>query len=463
MSIVSSIIVLVAALGVVPAPKEAKMSGREFNKANISNVRYKNSVRLAGEAYVLKIGAKGITVRYSSEAGRFYAEKTLGQLARQERIFCGTIKDEPRFGWRGFMLDEARHFFGMEKVKEVLDVMAEFKLNRFHWHLTDNQGWRIEIKALPELTTVGAIGCETDKQAPARFYTQDEIREIVRYAAERHIEIIPEIDMPGHARAAVRSLPEIDGQNGTMNPGSERTYELVETILREVASLFPGRYIHIGGDEVLNKKWPDLPEVKDLMEREGFRSVQEVQDYFCRRVAAIVKSLGKEVLAWDDLAVSDVPAEGTVLQWWRANHPEFYHKAIDGGFRVVVCPHLPMYLDYCQEEWHQVGHIGRNRKTNTLKQIYCFPVEDNPLVLGVQANLWTEHVHNYERLDFMAYPRLIALAELAWSSKLDYDSFLARLESVYDWMDGKNLYYYDSRNPSRHPEPACPNIRTNNK
>ena len=153
------------------------------------------------------------------------------------------------------MLDEARHFFGVEKVKELLDMMADYKLNRFHWHLSDNQGWRIEIKAFPELTRIGAIGCDTDKNAPARFYTQDEIREIVRYAAERHIEVIPEIDMPGHARALVRSIPQIDGFNGTVNPGSEKTYEVIRTILTELSGLFPGRYLHIGGDEAPRSRW----------------------------------------------------------------------------------------------------------------------------------------------------------------------------------------------------------------
>ncbi len=454
-----SIILLSASLGVVPYPREVKMGETKIKTEYSGHIRYVYSAKMAPEAYELKIGRRGIAIKSSSPEGRFYAEKTLGQLSRNGHLYRGIIKDSPRYAWRGFMLDEARHFFGKEKVKEILDMMAEFKLNRFHWHLTDSQGWRVEIKALPQLTEIGGIGCETDKKSPAKFYTQEDIREIVQYASERHIEIIPEIDMPGHARAAVRSIPEIDGLQGTLNPGKELTYDVIRTILTELAVLFPGRYIHIGGDEVQNEKWITLPEVHALMQREGYSSVQQVQHYFGRRVAAIVISLGKEVLAWDDLAESGIKPSSIVLQWWRADHPEVFHKALDAGFRMVVCPHLPMYLDYCQEPGQKYGHRGRKQHFNTIRQIYEYKIEDSPLVLGIQANLWTEHVHNSERVDFMLYPRLFALAEQAWSENRDYEDFLHRLEYVYSWMDAQGFYYYDARDSSRHPEPACPNIR----
>ena len=453
------IFLLSVTLWFVPAPREAHMGEQKIDEKYASSVRYVHSGKLGPEAYELKIGKKGIVIKSSSAAGRFYAEKTLGQLVRGDQLYLGKIKDSPRFTWRGFMLDEARHFFGVEKVKELLDMMADYKLNRFHWHLSDNQGWRIEIKAFPELTRIGAIGCDTDKNAPARFYTQDEIREIVRYAAERHIEVIPEIDMPGHARALVRSIPQIDGFNGTVNPGSEKTYEVIRTILTELSGLFPGRYLHIGGDEVQNKKWMDLPEVGALVKKEGYTSIQEVQNYFGRRVGAIVTSLGKEVLAWDDLAGSGIASDSAVLQWWHSEQTELLKEAQEAGFRMVVCPTRPMYLDYCQEPGQKYGHKGRVQYFNTLRQLYEYTIEESPLVLGVQANLWTEHVHNSDRVDFMVYPRIFALAEQAWSVNRDFDDFLRRMEYVYSWMDSKGFYYYDARNPDRHPEPSCPNIK----
>jgi hexosaminidase len=187
------------AVNIIPFPQSVEMTKVVFNKAKMGKIKYVKDKKLPAEGYELRIKKNGIIVRSSDEAGRFYALQTLKQLSEEEVMFCGTIKDEPRFEWRGFMLDEARHFFGKEQVKKVLDMMARYKLNRFHWHLSDEQGWRIEIKAYPKLCTVGGIGCHTDSQAPAKYNTQDEIREILAYAAERHIEVIPEIDMPGHA------------------------------------------------------------------------------------------------------------------------------------------------------------------------------------------------------------------------------------------------------------------------
>ena len=440
-------------LGVVPAPKEVCLTDRPFDKENVTNVRYVRSAKLGQEAYELKIRRKGITVRYATDAGRFYAEKTLGQLARGGEMHTGVIRDEPRYSWRGFMLDESRHFLGKEKVEQLLDMMAECKLNRFHWHLTDNQGWRIEIKAFPELTSVGAVGNRTDPEAPAAFYTQEEIREIVRYAAERQIEIIPEIDMPGHSKALVKSIPGI-GTGGTLNPASERAYEVIAAILREVAELFPGRYLHIGGDEVNQKVWKDIPEVVALMEREGLKFVQEVQDYFGRRVAGIVLSLGKTVMGWDDIRSSGVSPDHLVLHWWQTRfYEEKFHDCLRKGYRVVACPNVPMYFDYRQEEFHRFA-FGKN--ISKLQEIYEFTADDNPLVIGLQANLWSELVHNSDRLDFMTYPRLFALAEAAWTERRDYPDFLRRLDDLYAWMDGIGLYYYDSRNPEHHPEPSYP-------
>lgn len=456
MNILSIILLLTG--WVIPQPQTVESSDKVFDKSHLENIVYREVQGMPEEAYELQIRNRRIVIRSSSPAGRFYAEKTLEQLSAADVMHCMTIRDEPRFEWRGFMLDEARHFFGKEKVKQLLDMMSRYKLNRFHWHLSDSQGWRIEIKTYPQLCETGAVGCYSDRNSPAQFYTQDDIREIVEYAAARHIEVIPEIDMPGHARAAVKSIPEIDGKRGTFNPGSEKTYEVLGTVIKELAELFPGRYIHIGGDEVENKDWPALPEVKELMTREKLQDIAEVQAYFGRRMADTVSFYGKQMVGWDDMLDSGTPSEGKVLHWWRTKHPEYFERGLANGFRMVVCPNLPFYLDYIQSEADKVGHGSKRKQINTLQDIYGFRIEDHPLVVGAQCNLWTEQVGDGKRIDYMVFPRLLALAELAWTrvENMDYKDFLERLYKEYDYMDSTGVYYYDMRNPSAHPEPAGP-------
>lgn len=453
MNILSILILLTG--WVIPQPNSVETSEKVFDKAYLERVVYKEVKGMPEEAYELKIADRKVVIRSSSPAGRFYAEKTLEQLSAADVMHCMTIKDEPRFEWRGFMLDEARHFFGKEKVKQLLDMMARYKLNRFHWHLSDSQGWRIEIKAYPELCEVGAIGCRSDSKSPARFYTQDEIREIVEYAAQRHIEVIPEIDMPGHAGAATRAIPDIDGTLNTFNPGIEKTYEVLGTVIKELASLFPGRYIHIGGDEVNSKAWPELPEVNALMARENLKTMAQVRGYFTRRMADTVSFYGKQMVGWEEVLDTDTPSEGKVIHWWRASHPEYLDRGIEKGFHIVACPHRPFYLDYVQSEQEKEG---RTKYINTLQGLYEFSMPGDPLVIGVQSNLWTEFVGDGRRVDYMVFPRLLALAELAWTQadNMSYEDFLERLYKEYGYMDSVGLYYYDMRDPSAHPEPARP-------
>lgn len=443
------------AVNIIPYPQSAEMTDVVFNKAKINKIKYVKTKDMPAEAYELHIKKSGIVIKAADDAGRFYALQSLNQLAEEETMYCGVIKDEPRFKWRGFMLDEARHFFGKEQVKQVLDMMARYKLNRFHWHLSDDQAWRIEIKAFPELTTVGGIGCYSDSKAPARFYTQDEIREILAYAAERHIEVIPEIDMPGHASAFNRVMPALKGNDRTVNPGKEETYSTLKAIYSELADLFPGRYIHIGGDEVNKNGWDKLPEVKVLMEKEGLKSLNEVEEYFCRRLADIITSLGKNVVAWDDLIDSGTSPEGKVMLWWHTEHPEFLGQGADKGFDMVVCPDRPFYLDFVQDPDDKEGHLVWIKAVNYMKEIYEYKIEDNPKVIGVQSNLWSERVITNPRREYMIYPRILALAEKAWSldSNIDYSAFLKRVEKEYKFLDSKDIFYYDFRNPERHPEP----------
>lgn len=444
-----------AAVDIVPYPQSVKMTDVVFNKGKIDKVKYVTDKELPAEAYELQIKKNGIVVKASDDAGRFYALQTLSQLAEDEVMYCGVIRDVPRFPWRGFMLDEARHFFGKEQVKRVLDIMARYKLNRFHWHLSDNQGWRVEIKAFPQLTTVGGIGCNTDANAPAKFYTQDEIREVIAYASERHIEVIPEIDMPGHASAFVRAIPQLDGKHQTVNPAKEETFAVLKTIYKELADLFPGRYLHIGGDEVQKGGWETLPEVKELMAKHHYTSMNEVEEHFCRRLADIVTATGKRVVAWDDLIDSGTSPEGKVMLWWHTDHPKFLADGADKGFNMVVCPDMPFYLDFVQDSNDKVGHLVDRKCYNYMKQIYEFGILDNPRVIGVQSNLWTERVITTQRMEYMIFPRLIALAEKGWtdSRNMDYNGFLKRMEKQYRHLDKLGVYYYDGRDTSRHPEP----------
>ena len=446
---------LFAGVPVIPAPNFAEMTEKTFNKKNLDRIKYVHAKDLPAEAYELQIRKNRIVVRASDDAGQFYALQTLKQLAEGDVMHCGVIKDAPRYAWRGFMLDEARHFFGKEQVKELLDLMARYKLNRFHWHLSDDQGWRVEIKAYPELCSVGGIGCHSDSDAPARFYTQDEIREIVAYAAERHIEVIPEIDMPGHATAFTKAFPELNADQRTVNPADENLYVVLETIIRELADLFPGRYIHIGGDEVSTRGWRELPEMKDFMDKNGIASYDDIQKYFERRLSAIVTAAGKVSITWDDAIDSGLDRNQTLIHWWRADHPESLNKALETGYGTIISPWDAFYFDYIQDLKCKEGHLAWEQQVNSLDEIYAYNLGDDQSVLGIQANLWTERVQTGDRIDYMVFPRLIAIAERAWTQQgnLDYHDFLKRLENEYGYLDSINVYYYDFRDFDHHPEP----------
>lgn len=447
---------LSAGINVIPVPQSVQMTNVEFDKSNLDMIQYVWDPHLSSEAYELHIDKKIIHIRYSDEAGRFYANQTLAQLAEGDVMYCGVIKDAPRYEWRGLMLDEARHFFGKEKVKEILDLMSRYKLNRLHWHLSDNQGWRIEIKAYPQLCSVGGVGCFSNRRAPARFYTQDEIREIISYAEERHIEIIPEIDMPGHALAFTKAFPELSAGHRTVNPAKEELYVVLDTIMQELADLFPGRYIHIGGDEVSTQGWRERSDIPAFMKRESIKSYNDIQKYFEHRLSDVVYKTGKTVIAWDDVVGGELDKDSTVIHWWRGEHPEVLEECFEAGYRTVICSWKGFYLDYAQDKRCTKGQLASMGIFNTLEKLYDYTFPVNSCVIGVQANLWTEWIQTSERLDYMLFPRVIALAEKAWSCEenIDYDSFLLRLENEYQYLDKLGVYYYDFRDFHAHPEPA---------
>lgn len=444
-----------AGVNVIPYPQSVEMTETVFNKKYLDKVKFVKSEDLPAEAYELQIRKNKIVILASDEAGRFYALQTLKQLADADIMYCGVIKDEPRYEWRGFMLDEARHFFGMEKVKELLDLMARYKLNRFHWHLSDNQGWRIEIKAYPQLCEIAAVGNNSDGNAPAKFYTQDEVREIIAYAAERHIEVIPEIDMPGHATAFVKAFPELDGGHRTVNVANPKLYEVLETIMKELADLFPGRYLHIGGDEVSRRGWESLPEMPEFMAKNGIASYHDIQKYFEVRLSDIVAKTGKLSIAWDDVINGDMNTENTLLQWWQSDRPGNLEKSLEYGYKTIICPWGSFYLDYVQDIRCKEGHLVWEKCVNDMRGIYEYKFEDNPLIIGAQGNLWTERVRTSDRLDYMIFPRLITLAEKSWTREenLNYENYLKRLENEYMFLDSIGVYYYDFRDFDVHPEP----------
>lgn len=436
-----------------------------------------DSLNLGEESYSMTVSRNRVRITGGDAAGVFYGIQTLLQQVDAGGLYTGTVNDSPRYSWRGYMLDESRHFAGKEKVKQILDIMAYYKLNRFHWHLTDAPGWRIEIKGWPLLTVVGGRGNYSDPGAPVRYYTQEEISEIVSYASSLHIEVIPEIDMPGHASAANRAYPQFNGggtpqfKDFTFNVGKEETYSYLTSILREVASLFHSEYIHIGGDEVSfgSSAWLADSYVKSMMQREGLSTIKEAEGYFIHRMTDSLKVMGKKVLGWDDML--DFPLDNSVncITWWRHDRPHSLKKALDGGFATVMCPRKPLYFDFVQNDSHNVG-----RKWDgccPLEDVYAFPdpwfkeweitAEEERYIMGMQANLWSELVHNEDRLDFLTFPRICALAEAAWTpaEKKDYGDFTRRMENAYRLFDSLGLYYYDDRNPEHHPEPAGPVIK----
>lgn len=425
-------------------------------------------------SYTLKIESNKIIITSAGNEGIFYGLVSLLQMLKTQpvgaivNIPTGEIIDAPRFQWRGFMLDESRHFFGKEKVKQLLDWMAFYKLNKFHWHLTDVDGWRIEIKKYPKLTSIGGIGNKTDSTAEAKYYTQEDLKEVVAYAAERFITVIPEIDMPGHATAANRAYPEYSGgsinkyPNFTFDPANEKTYQFLADILKETNSLFPSGMIHLGGDEVALgiQAWAGKPAIMDLMAKNRFTSLADLEHYFFRRMADTVISMNDKILCWDEAAETDLPADKTIVFWWRQNVPSQLQLALQKKYQVVLCPRIPLYFDFLQDKSHVSGRkwIGT---FNSVSSVYNFPYKEFPAdqlqsnqILGIQANLWTELVGSEKRLDFMVFPRLAALAEAAWteSANKDENSFNVRLRSDFVLYDKAGIYYFNPLDPSMHSE-----------
>lgn len=444
------------------------------------------------EGYQLTVTPHQIEIHASGGAGFFYAFETLKQLLppafyspeKLDRavwsIPCVRISDAPSFPWRGYMLDVSRHFFDKQQVKQVLDMMAQLKLNRFHWHLTDDQGWRLEIKGYPKLTEVGAWRVDyinydetisdwwgrppqkAGEQATyGGFYTQEDVREIVAYAEERYIEILPEIDMPGHAQATIAAYPQIGCvnaapfvatggvfKNNTYNPGKEETYKFIEEVLEEVMELFPFEYLHIGGDECNKEQWKTDPHAQALMRKEGLENEEELQSYFIQRVERIINRGGRRMIGWDEILQGGLAPNATVMSW---RGEEGGIEAAQAGHDVIMTPSKYCYLDLKQGPDDLEPNLGYAHMF--LKDAYEYKIIPAEIdssrqkhILGTQANLWTESITDWGKLNYMTYPRIYAIAENAWTPEAQqhWNDFSRRLDRRLDYLDTLGIRYATS-------------------
>ena len=463
----------------------------QMTKKAKAELQLKTNARLAEEAYRLQVTKQGIRIEASSLSGFFYALQTLrmslppeieqahhGQQAWQFPLL--DIEDAPRFGYRGFMLDVARYFSPKDDVLKIIDCMGMLKLNTLHLHLTDDNGWRLEIKQYPKLTQIGAWRVDRESEpfpnranaAPGEkatvggYYTQEEMREIIEYAAKRHIEVIPEIDIPAHSNAAIASYPELtcpvvdkhlgvlpgiggDHSDIILCAGKESVYQFYQNVIDEVVELFPGRYIHLGGDEANKNYWKKCPLCQKRIHEEHLADEEALQGYFMARMSRYVQSKGRQVIGWDELTNSKVP-DGAVVMGWRG-YGNAAIKAAKKGHQFIMTPARILYLiRYQGPQWFEpLTYFGNN----TLKDVYDYePIQKDwtpayeQLLMGVQASMWTEFCQSPTAVTYQTFPRLAALAEVAWSPRgsKDWNGFLKANDHFLAHLDSKGITYSKS-------------------
>ncbi|RZJ78519.1 MAG: beta-N-acetylhexosaminidase [Flavobacterium sp.] len=451
---------------------------------------------LGNEGYHLTVGTKQVIIRANKPAGVFYGVQSFIQLLPKEIESkeeiggikwiapCVEVTDYPRLGWRGLMFDVARHFFTKEEVKQYIDAMVRYKYNILHLHLSDDEGWRIEIKGLPKLTEVGAwnvkrVGTFGDFITPkpdeprnyGGFYTQEDIKELVAYAKERFVDIMPEIDVPGHSLAAIASYPELsctpeavnykvrsgekimDWSRGapplglvdnTLCPANEKVYVFLDTVFSQIAQLFPFPYIHVGGDEVARNFWEKNDQIKELMKREGLKTIPEVQAYFEKRVEQIIVSKGKKFMAWDEVLEGGVSPTAAVMSWRNMQHGLDAAKA---GHEVVMSPTQYAYIDYMQADAITEPKVYASLRLSKSYEFDPVPEGANAkFIKGGQANLWTEQVFNIRQAEYMTWPRGFAIAESVWSpkEKKNWPTFFAKTEAHFKRLDIAETKYAPS-------------------
>lgn len=438
------------------------------------DIVFKLDKKATKESYVLSVSSKGIRIT-GDEAGLFYGMRTLQQLMDQygDTIPCLTVKDAPRFEWRGLMLDCGRYFYSVEYIKNYIDLLSRFKMNRFHWHLTEDAGWRIEIKSHPELTATAAWRNTTQKNwdgyqdniPNGGYYTQKQVREIVKYAQDRHVTIVPEVDLPGHTQCVIAAHPELGCTGDKVQVpttwrvkdevlciGNPETLELIKDILAELIDMFPSDYIDIGGDEAPVKHWLNCPKCQEMMKREGMKDARELQSWLTARMGEFCEARGRKILGWDEILEGAELSKSAAVMSWRGVKGGI--KASAAGHKVVMAPNNYMYIDYYQSDdyEHEPFNIGG---WLTLEKVYSYEPFDASMteeqcsyILGVQANLWCEFVHGDNLASYMTYPRALAVAEVGWSdpAKKDWKCFRERMTTPLAALDRDQV-------PFRIPEP----------
>ena len=432
-----------------------------------------NSLEVNDEGYTLDATDKLVSIKAKTAKGLFYGMQTLMQLLPAEiesttvvngiawTLPCVTIKDEPRFAYRGIMLDPCRHFIPVENIKKQLDVLALFKINQFHWHLTEDQGWRIEIKKYPKLTEIGSKRVDGEGTEYSGFYTQEQIKEVVAYASERFINVIPEIELPGHALAAISAYPDLSCKGDSLSPriiwgveedvycaGKEETFKFLEDVIAEVVTLFPGEYFHIGGDECPKVRWEKCPLCQKRMRENKLKNEHELQSYFVQRIEKVLASHGKKMIGWDEILEGGLAPSATVMSW----------RGEDGGIAAASMDHdvimTPgsngMYLDHYQGD-SKIEPVAIGGYT-LLEKTYSYnPVPDtlvglgkSNFVKGVQGNIWSEYMYTTDLMEYRIYPRILAVAEIGWTplEGKDYKDFERRIDNALVRLDCHGINYH---------------------
>ena len=454
------------------------------NKANIK-LKIDNSIK-NNEGYKLSIKYNAIVISGKTNIGVFYGIQTLRQLLPAEienidneiselTIPAVEIIDSPRYKYRGMHLDVGRHFFSVAFIKKYLDLIAMHKMNSFHWHLTEDQGWRIEIKKYPKLTEIGgfrkgtAIGLAGTKNAPyiyddvpyGGFYTQEEIKDIVAYAKARHISVIPEIELPGHSSAALAAYPQFGNTKGpyevakrwgifneTFAP-TEETFSFLEDILKEVMELFPSKFIHIGGDEVIKKEWKESSYAQKVIKREKLKNENELQSYFIRRIEKFLNANNRKIIGWDEILEGGIAPNATVMSW----------RGVEGGIAaakqhhtVIMTPGTHCYFDYYQvgKEGQKKEALTGSKRYTTVEKVYSYEptpselsAEERKYILGAQGNVWTEYMPTWNLVEYNVLPRMTALSEVVWSTKKNrnWEDFHKRLKYIVKRYDALGYNY----------------------
>ncbi|MCX2481371.1 family 20 glycosylhydrolase [Pedobacter sp. MC2016-15] len=456
----------------------------------------KANPQLGNEGYQISVTPTLVVIKANKTAGLFYGVQSLLQLFPKEieskelvkdinwTIPCVEVTDYPRLAWRGLMFDVARHFFTKQEVKQYIDAMVRYKYNLLHLHLTDDEGWRIEIKGLPKLTEVGAWNVKKtgefgtfstpgpdEPRNYGGFFTQDDLRELIQYAKDRFVDIMPEIDVPGHSLAAIASYPELSCTPGAANyrvrsgekimdwsrgappialvdntlcPANEKVYAFLDTIITQVAALFPFEYIHMGGDEAPENFWQKSDAIKALMQREGLKDMRQVQGYFEKRVQKIVESKGKKFMGWDEIMNSDIPASAGIMSW---RSSQFGIQASHQKHEVIMAPQTNVYIDLMQGDVITEPKVYNSVRLPKAYEFDPVPAGADPkYIRGAQANLWTEQIYNIRQAEYMTWPRGYAIAESIWSpkEKKNWTNFIAKMEQHFKRMDVAETKYAPS-------------------